>query len=144
MTGMRPARLMLVAGLILVLAGSGCSWKSHSTVKAECSAILTVGATTYWGVQVNMPTGTHTNGHGEISACSDGVRPHHHTGTYVTTYLVPGFDASQALISPAGPGDPTTLWIPTSGSEPPFTSPPGLQALIDHHAIPGRMQTSVN
>jgi hypothetical protein len=144
---MRVIRVRLVGvavGLVLVVACTGCGSKPDPTPRAECSVMMSVGATTYWGVHVSMPLGPRAVGRGSLSACADPIRPHHHTGMFVTTYEVPGFDPSEALVSPAGPGDPQTLWIATSDTGPPFVAPPPLQALIDDHRVPPWMRRGVN
>jgi hypothetical protein len=63
---------------------------------------------------------------------------------FVTTYRLHGFDPTEALISPAGPGDPQTLWIPISGGKPPYPLPPEVQRIIDAHPVPARMRKGVN
>lgn len=126
--------------ILLLVSCVGCGSKQDANRQVECSVIMSVGATTYWGLQVWMPVGTHVVGRGDLSACSDGVRPHHHTGMFVTAYEVPGFDKGEALISPGGPGDPQTLWIATLGQKPPFVAPPKLQTLIDDHPVPKWMR----
>lgn len=140
---MNARRLCAVAIAVLV-ACFGCDSKPNKTIKAECLAIMSIGATTYWGVHVDMPLGTHALGRGDLSSCADGVRPHHQTGMFVTAYTVRGFDPSEALISPGGPGDPLTLWIATNGSGPPFVASPRLQRLIDDHPVPAWMLNGVN
>lgn len=115
---------------------AGCTADEPQPSEAECTSILTVGSTTYFGVLIWMPGKPQGFERGTISACSDGVSPHHNTGMSVSTLRLSGFSTDEALLSWGGAGDPMTLWIATSGDEPPFLVPPDLQTLIAENPVP--------
>jgi hypothetical protein len=129
---------------LMLLVVTGCSRSQAERPAARCSAILSVGQKTYWDVQVDLSRGTRVYRRGDLSACSARISPRHHTGMFVTTYRLHGFDPNQALISPGGPGDPQTLWIATSGGKPPYTAPRKVQLIIDAHPVPAWMRKGVN
>lgn len=134
---MKPARLSTAALGLLLIATPGCTSDEPPPSEAECTEILSVGTTTYFGVPVWMPIDPEAGfKEGVLSPCADGVLPHRETGMSTFTYAVEGFGTDEALISRRGPGDPLVMWIATSGEEPPFLVPAELQTLIDDNPVP--------
>ena len=123
-----------------------CSSADTQPTVGRCQAILSVGNETYWGVQI----GTERIHLGEplrrgvLSACTDGTFAHHATGRVTTVYRLNGFDTDTALVSHSGPGDPFTLWVRTTGFEPPFVVPAELQQVIDDNPVDDGKATGVN
>lgn len=127
-----------MSAIALVLAGCvACSSADKEPTVARCEAILSVGNKTYWGVQIGTER-IHLGEplrRGDLSSCSDGTFAHHATGKLTTVYRLSGFDTDVALVSHSGPGDPFTLWVKTTGNEPPFVVPAELQRIIDDNPV---------
>jgi hypothetical protein len=111
--------------------GSGASPDEKPTI-ARCQAILSMGNETYWGIQIGTDRIhlTAPLGRGDLSSCREGTSAQHSTGMFTTVYRLDGFGADTAVVSRGGPGDPFTLWVKTTGDEPPFVVPARLQRTI--------------
>ena len=140
MRGSDPVRrsvTTIIAIALVLSAAVACSTAEEKPTFANCQAILTVGNKTYWGVEIGNEhvRPTDSLGRGALSACTDGTFAHHATGKSTEVYRLDDFATRRALVSPGGPGDPLTLWVKTTGNEPPYLVPTELQGIIDDNPV---------